>query len=206
MTTTRSEQAAATRTRILDAAVEVLVEQGYAGASTLAIQQRVGLSRGGLLHQFGSRDELLVAAVDHVTTARVEALTAPRTWPDDLAARIDAAVDAMWEQYHQAFSWASVELWMAARHNAEVAAAAGPHERRVNRLVRRSLDSFFGPDLSSRDAYPDAVAVLTSSMRGTALTYALAPTRNPRRDPHLRVWKALARHLLLEGVEQPPGV
>jgi len=204
VTTTRREQAAATRTRILDAAVGVLVEHGYAGASTLRIQQRVGLSRGGLLHQFGSRDELLVAAVDHLATARVGALTVRRRWPDDLGERIDAAIGVMWEQYRRLFFWASVELWLAARHNPEIARELGPNERHVNELVRLSVDSFFGPALSSLDAYPDTLEVLVSSMRGVGLTYALTLTRDARRDPHLRIWRTLARSLLLAGVEEPP--
>jgi len=200
VTVTRQEQAAETRSRILDAAVEVLVEDGYAGASTLRIQQRVGLSRGGLLHQFGSRDELLVAAVDHLTTIRVASLTSPRVWPDDPSERVDAAVEAMWGQYQQPFFWASLELWLASRHNAEVARTLSPNERRLNRLIRSTVDSFFGKDLAERAAYDDTVHLLLSSMRGVGLTYALTPTRNPRRDPHLRIWKDLARRLLQEGV------
>ena len=34
--------------RILDAAVEVLLEQGYGGATTVQIQERAGVSRGPL--------------------------------------------------------------------------------------------------------------------------------------------------------------
>ncbi|HSV40001.1 MAG TPA: TetR/AcrR family transcriptional regulator [Nocardioidaceae bacterium] len=206
MTITRQEQAAGTRLRILDAAVEVLVDVGYAGASTLQIQQRAGLSRGGLLHQFGSRDELLVAAVDHLTTMHVAALTMPRVWPAEPGERIDAAVDAMWEQYRQPFFWASLELWFASRHNPEVARGLGPHERRLNGLVKRSVEAFFGPELASHVAFSDAVHLLLSSMRGVGVSYALQPSRDPGRDPHVRIWKDLARRLLLEGVEQPPKV
>ena len=177
----RSEQAAETRSRILDAAVEVLFEEGYAGASTLQIQQRVGLSRGGLLHQFASRDDLLVAAVNHLTTDRV-----------------DAAVEAMWFQYRQPFFWVSVELWLAARHNASIAHALGPKERELSTLIRQSTDSFFGEELSAHAAYPRLAELLMTSMRGVALTYALTPRRNPARDPHLDLWTSLARHHLLD--------
>ena len=58
--------------RILDAAVDCLVEEGYAGASTLAVQARAGISRGRLLHHFPSRAELLVAACDHLVTTQLE--------------------------------------------------------------------------------------------------------------------------------------
>jgi AcrR family transcriptional regulator len=196
--TARQDQAAATRERILDAAIDVLVEEGYVGASTLRIQQRVGLSRGGLLHQFGSRDELLVAAVNHLATARVAALRSRRRWPTTPARRIDAAVKAMWVQYRQPFFWASVELWLAARHSPVIAEELAPRERELGQLVRESADSFFGDELAGLPSYPALIDLLITSMRGVGLTYAWTPGRNADRDPHLSLWTALARHHLLD--------
>jgi AcrR family transcriptional regulator len=194
----RADQAARTRARILDAAVEILFEEGYAGASTLRIQKRAGLSRGGLLHQFASREDLLVAAVSHLTTARVGALVGERDWPDSPAARIGAAVDTMWAQYRQPFFWVSVELWLAARHDPSIARALGPLERELGGLVRASTASFFGADLAAHPAYPLLTELLMTSMRGVALTYALEPDRDPDLDPHLGPWTSLACHHLLD--------
>jgi AcrR family transcriptional regulator len=47
---------------VIEAAVEVFVEQGYEGASMEAIARRAGLTKGGLYHHFRSKDELLLAA------------------------------------------------------------------------------------------------------------------------------------------------
>jgi AcrR family transcriptional regulator len=193
----RTEQAAETRSRILDAAVEVLFEGGYAGASTLRIQHLADLSRGGLLHQFASRDDLLVAAVNHLATARVAALADERAWPDSPASRVEGAVKAMWSQYQQPFFWVSMELWLAARHNASIAEALEPKERELAQLIRERTDSFFGDKLAGHPAYPQLVELLITSMRGVGLTYAFAPDRDPDRDPHLELWTSLARHHLL---------
>ena len=54
---------AATRQKLLDAAVECLIELGVAGTTTLAVQRRVGASRGALLHHFPTHAELLAASV-----------------------------------------------------------------------------------------------------------------------------------------------
>ena len=77
------ERTADSRLLILDAAVACLVEDGYAGASTLAVQARAGVSRGRLLHHFPSRAELLVAAAEHLsTTLLAEVRRGPRrSWP-----------------------------------------------------------------------------------------------------------------------------
>ena len=80
----RSERTADSRLLILDAAVACLVEDGYAGASTLAVQARAGVSRGRLLHHFPSRAELLVAAAGHLSTtllAEVQRAGGRGAWP-----------------------------------------------------------------------------------------------------------------------------
>jgi AcrR family transcriptional regulator len=183
---------------VLDAAVAALFELGYSGASTLEIQRRAGLSRGGLLHQFASRDELLVAAVHHLASVRVAALTDDRDWPPTPLERVDAAVEAMWLQYRQPYFWVSVELWLAARHNPAVRRALGPLERELGESVRASTAAFFGADLAARPGYPPVTEILTTSMRGVGLAYALGPDRNPDLDPHLALWQKIARHHLLD--------
>jgi TetR/AcrR family transcriptional regulator, cholesterol catabolism regulator len=53
---TKSER---TRQRILDAAAEVLAEQGYAGARLTDIAGRAGMQAGSLYYHFASREELV---------------------------------------------------------------------------------------------------------------------------------------------------
>jgi AcrR family transcriptional regulator len=47
---------------IIDAAVNEFIEKGYEGASMDSIAKRAGLSKGGLYHHFGSKDEIMLAA------------------------------------------------------------------------------------------------------------------------------------------------
>src|SRR5687767_4734729 len=67
---TQEQRTAATRTRLLDAAVAVLLERGYAGASLPAICERAGLSRGAQLHHFPTKAALMAAAVEHLFEVR----------------------------------------------------------------------------------------------------------------------------------------
>ena len=78
---TYAERSRVTQQHVLDSAVEVLIELGYSGASTLKIQQRAGVSRGRLLHQYPHRDALLVAAVQHIAEARVASAGRRSRWP-----------------------------------------------------------------------------------------------------------------------------
>lgn len=189
------------RQHILDAAVRCLVEYGYSGASTLKIQELAGVSRGRLLHHFPSRDELLVAAVHHLAASRVadlreESMATITADPAD-PARIDQAVDRMWTNFHQPYFWASIELWVAARHNDELRAALRPAERPLNQIIRGALDAMFGPVFAAHPRYRQTRDVLVSSMRGVALTYTF-DRRQAARDPHLAQWRDTARALLAD--------
>nr|WSZ17493.1 TetR/AcrR family transcriptional regulator [Streptomyces canus] len=57
---TRSEER---RAEIVRAALEVIAERGYRGASLAAVAERVGLTQQGLLHHFPTKDALLVAVL-----------------------------------------------------------------------------------------------------------------------------------------------
>ena len=54
------------RRRILDAAVDLLAQKGYAGFRTADVAEIAGVSRGAQTHHFPSKDDLVVAVVAHV--------------------------------------------------------------------------------------------------------------------------------------------
>ncbi|GAA1292215.1 TetR/AcrR family transcriptional regulator [Pseudonocardia aurantiaca] len=194
----REERTATSRARILDAAVACLVESGYAGATTLRIQARAGVSRGRLLHHFPSRDQLLVAASRHLATERlrrtgerVESLADSAS--DD--ERLERAVELLWETFSEPHFWAAVELWTAARTNDELRGALLPEEREVGAAVRALIPRFFGAELAAHPRFAEVRDLLFTSMRGVGLAYAMEH-RDPRTDPHLALWKSVARTLL----------
>ena len=153
----RDERTAASRAQILDAAVACLVESGYAGATTLQIQARAGVSRGRLLHHFPSREQLLVAASQHLSTQRlrrngerIKSLAGGLTG----AERLDRAIELMWEAFSEPHFWAAVELWTAARTNKDLRAALLVHEREIGAAIKAGLDRFYGPELVAHPRYP----------------------------------------------------
>jgi AcrR family transcriptional regulator len=197
--TKRARRTSESWARILDAAVECLVEAGYQGASTLEIQARAGVSRGRLLHHFPSRDALLVAAAQHLAAGRVQD-TATQSMAAITAGaatgkRIDQAVDLMWTTYQQPYFWAATELWVASRHNADLRNALGPAERDLYSAIRAVVNQMFGEVHAAHKEYPTVRELLLTSMRGVALTYSF-DQRAAERDHHLGQWKTMARALL----------
>ncbi|WP_215455205.1 MULTISPECIES: TetR/AcrR family transcriptional regulator [unclassified Streptomyces] len=60
---TRSVRGEERRAEIVLAALEVIAERGYRGASMAAVAERVGLTQQGLLHYFPTKEALLVAVL-----------------------------------------------------------------------------------------------------------------------------------------------
>ena len=195
----RSERTADSRLLILDAAVACLVQDGYAGASTLAVQARAGVSRGRLLHHFPSRAQLLVAAAQHLSTIqlaetqrRAAALMADQPAGRD---RVDRAIDLMWATFQEPPFWAAMELWTAARTDPDLKAALRSEERRLRAAIRAVADGIWGPELAVAPLYAELCEVLFTSMRGVAMVYAFED-RPAATDPHLALWKRLATRML----------
>jgi AcrR family transcriptional regulator len=195
----RREQGAVSREKILDAAVACLIEDGYTHATTLRIQARAGVSRGKLLHHFASREQLLVAAAQHLAKHRVADIEAraaaiaaehPDGWP-----RLECMVELLWSTFHEPLWWAAAELWTAARTDDAIAAALLPEERRLGPVVREIVDMMFGPRYVAHARYPQLCEQLLSSMRGAAMTYSF-DRRNPASDPHVTAWKDLVRLMI----------
>ncbi|MEA5360797.1 helix-turn-helix domain-containing protein [Amycolatopsis sp., V23-08] len=179
-----------TRERILAAAVTCLAEDGYAATTTSRIQERAGVSRGSLLHQFPSRDDLLIAAVQHLAIQRSGQVGVP-----EAAGTIDDAIEQIWLTFHGPLFKAALQLWAAAQHNPQLAAALRPPEHELGRHIRELITGLFGPEVVAHPAFPDFAPVLLASMRGVALTYTFEP-RDHRSDPNLAAWKRLAHRLL----------
>ena len=64
------------RAKILDEGIRVIGERGYYGFTVQDMAQRCGLSNGGLLHHFPSKDHLLLAVLAEIQT-RETAIWAP---------------------------------------------------------------------------------------------------------------------------------
>ena len=67
-----SKRSAPTRRQFVDAAIETLKSDGYAGASARSIAHRAGLNQGLIFYHFGSVANLLLAALDAVSEERLQ--------------------------------------------------------------------------------------------------------------------------------------
>ena len=108
------------RRRLLDATVECLVRYGYAGTTTTKVTELAGVTRGAQVHHFPTRADLVAAAVRHLAAKRTELAFEKIDAVRHAADPIDAALDLMWEVHQGPIQYATIEMWVAARTDAEL--------------------------------------------------------------------------------------
>jgi AcrR family transcriptional regulator len=64
---TQQERSDARRERIARTTFELLQKVGYVGLRTAAVAKASGVSQGGLIHHFPTKDDLVVAAIEYST-------------------------------------------------------------------------------------------------------------------------------------------
>jgi AcrR family transcriptional regulator len=69
---TQTERREATRSRLVEAAYERFVRDGFEATHTDSILAAAGVSRGALYHHFRSKKELFAAVFEHVSAAAVD--------------------------------------------------------------------------------------------------------------------------------------
>ena len=118
---TQEERSASTRARLLDATVECLTTYGYAGTTTPRIAEMAGLTRGAQVHHFGSKHELMSAAMHHMTAKTVATVVAGfregYTKADD---PLGAIFELIWDVHVAPGFVPVVELWVAGRTDPEL--------------------------------------------------------------------------------------
>jgi AcrR family transcriptional regulator len=191
---TQEERSAATRARLLDAAVECLVELGYGGTTTTVVAERAGVSRGAQLHHFATRAQLVGAAVQHVFAGLTDdyqqgfARVAART------DRVRGAIDLLWSIYLEPRHLAALDLYLAARTDAELRAVLAPIAARHRENVLALARAYFPEAAASHPRFDAVIDLILDTMLGMALARGLYGER-PVETAVLAEIERLAREL-----------
>lgn len=118
---TQAERSSAMRAKLLDATIECLDEFGYVGMSTARIAEKAGVTRGAQIHHFGSKADLVAAAVEHLVARRAQDALAQVRHFDMSKDLIGQMLDLLWDLHKGPVFVATVELWVAARTDPELA-------------------------------------------------------------------------------------
>lgn len=170
---TQQQRRDETRRALLDAAVESLIEVGFARTTTLEVQRRANTSRGALLHHFPSKAELLVATVDHLAEMRARELKMLAAELPDGRARTDAVLELLWQCFSGTFFQVAMELRTAARTDPELRPVLVTAERALRDRILAQAKTLFGKDVSDHPGLERALDFTLQFMIGAAMSTAL---------------------------------
>jgi AcrR family transcriptional regulator len=91
----KTRRGEASRAAILDAALELFQERGYAATTMRAIADRAGVSLGGSYHYFPSKEHLVLEFYRHTHVLHLAAISPLLAREKDLAARLRGTVRAV---------------------------------------------------------------------------------------------------------------
>src|SRR6476469_6138394 len=160
------------RARLLEATVDLLVERGFAGTTTTLVSERAGVSRGAQLHHFPTKNDLVLAAVEHLTTVRGEELAGAAARLPTGPRRTRAVLQMLADHFTSAVFAAALELWVAARTDPALLAAVAPLEQRVGREAHQLTVAVLGAD-ESRPGVRELVQATLDLVRGLGLAQTI---------------------------------
>ena len=200
---TQQQRRDETRRALLDAAVESLIEVGFARTTTLEVQRRADVSRGALLHHFPSKAELLVAAVDHLAEMRareLKVLSQQLPPSEHRGARTGAVLDLLWQCFSGTFFQVAMELRTAARTDPELRPVLATAEKALRERILAQARTLFGKDVAEHPGLERALDLTLQLMIGSAMS-AVLHTEDKRLDVLIDDWKAVFPTVLAHGAK-----
>lgn len=182
MTATRvpqEERTRAMRQRLLEATLQCLVERGWSGTSTTLVSERAGVSRGAQLHHFPTKDDLVLAAVEHIATVRRDELAEAAAALPRGKHRTREVLELLGEHFTAGAFAAALELWVAARTDPQLLAALEPLERITGRETHRLTVEMLDVDESVPGAR-ELVQATLDLIRGLGLASTISDDRARR--------------------------
>jgi AcrR family transcriptional regulator len=193
MRRTQEERRQATQAAVLAAALEVLIEGGYANFSASRVAAHAGVSRGALERYFPTKNDLLIAATQHAMDTAV-------AHAERLAARGGKRTVQQFLRDSEHFFFSPVyramlELAIAATSDAALGSLLRPIVARARKRLNRIWLDSLGAAGFSRESAEQFILLTHYLLRGVFVVSTWLPYETNRRAV-IDTWSALAPAIL----------
>lgn len=117
---TQAERSAATRAELIEATIELLLEQGIVNCSLAAVAKRAGLTTGAVQHQFKTKAKLMRAVIAERLFSAKPSLEAEELSALSLEDRCRSLVTQQWSFYRQPKYLAIWEIILGAKADTDI--------------------------------------------------------------------------------------
>lgn len=115
-----SKRGQKTRSDLLESALSLVAEKGYAATTTQAVLDHAGVSRGSLLHQFTTRHDLMVATAELAMSRMATSIRKGLSAFDDPLKALYHYPDLLWQVLNEIPGRANTEIQLASRWDKEL--------------------------------------------------------------------------------------
>ncbi|MDR3660950.1 MAG: helix-turn-helix domain containing protein [Mycobacterium sp.] len=172
---TQQQRREETRARLLDAAIETIVEVGYARASAAVIARRAQVSDGALFKHFATMGDFMAAVTLEVMRRQLEQFSKQvAEIPSDRPA-LEGALIALRDISGNATNTVMYELMVAARTDEKLRATLQGALVEYSRNIYETAQALPGADQLPPEHLMMLVAVLINTFDGAALVRAVLP-------------------------------
>jgi AcrR family transcriptional regulator len=180
-----------TRRRVLDAAIQSILERGYYASSSNEIARRAGVTWGTIQHQFGTREALLLEVMnerwrrleEYVGTVRVEGST--------LEERLGSILDILASHYGHPDHLAHLQILLDLSHDpatsATTRAAIAVHGVELAHAWKPLFDQALGEAAADEELVRYAFLTLRGYLTGQLISSSITQIAPDGATRHLLV-------------------
>ncbi|WP_101757556.1 TetR/AcrR family transcriptional regulator [Oceanicoccus sp. KOV_DT_Chl] len=168
-----TKRGAATQSKVIAAGIKCIAEQGLHHTSTNKIAKAAGVTWGTLQHQFGDKASLLEAILEYCFNEQMQQLAQATVAKNTLEQRIEAIIDAIWENQQSLSSRAMQEILLGVQGDKVFSQRTYPTLKKLRDLYNQQWQSFFADvDLSERQMEASKQFAF-ATLRGLTFDYSV---------------------------------
>lgn len=180
---------------MLDAVIESIVEKGYYQTSSNEIARRAGVTWGTIQHQFGTREQLLLAVADRRWDVLEHAVATTDVTGATLEERLDSVLDVLAGFYGSPTHLAHLQIALDLTHDPNVSDEARRSVRRHGSQLEKAWRPLFEQALGEAANDADLVTYAFLTLRGFLSANVVATSISGKTTGWAR-----PRELLVRGV------
>lgn len=166
----QAERSATTRDVLLDATIRCLHEHGYSRTTTQLVAKEAGVSRGAMLHQFPTVDDLMAYVMEAVFDQEVALYRALLAGIEDPRERLVAYPAAVWKVLSRPEGVAVLEILQGSRTSARPESKIVQARERIEAFAKSELQREFPRGVSN-----SLLQLIVGAARGLSITQVIGP-------------------------------
>ncbi|WP_319447250.1 MULTISPECIES: helix-turn-helix domain-containing protein [unclassified Mycobacterium] len=193
---TQQQRVDAARRAIVDAALASLADRGYQATTFASVAAASGLSRGGLLHHFLNKTEMVAGVLAQAVAERLAEFDAQLATLKPGPKRLADALDMLYEVFHSVVFHAAVATHAGARHDQALMDRIIPVFNATDVHIASRAEAMFGGKIAASPDIDMKLRFAVTALRGDALLEAVGDIRGDS-----RTWNYV-RQRIIEDLER----